>query len=152
MLKTLPDIQLPVTIQQFNPLMDSVVQLNIIDAGLSDRSQRALSIYFHTFDLWVKSGGKIDYRGREGHTRLLQDAANFCGSGNPVATRHGDLAAAHLAIDFHDTQVRLKQHNLPLLSTDVSKLIAQCPDLAEYSAEMEKRVGLLMDFCGKKPN
>lgn len=152
MLKTLPDFRLPISQSQFNPLMDSVVQLNIIDAGLSDRSQRALGIYFHTFDLWVKTGGRLDYRGRDGHARLVQDAMNFCGTGNPVATRHGDLAAAHLAIDFHDTQVRLAQNKLPLLSSDVSYLISQCPDLAEFSAEMEKRVGLLMDFCGKKPS
>lgn len=148
-LKLLPDLQFPVTLQQANVLMENVVQLNIIDGALSERTQRALGLYLHTFDLWVKSGGKVDYRGKDGHRRLIEDAMRFVGTGNPVATRHGDLAAAHLAIDWSDTQVRLA----PLgqaLSANVSELIGACPDLAEFSPEMEKRTGLLMDYWGKK--
>ena len=151
MLKLLPDMVLPVTQAQVNPLMDNLVQVNILDGALSERTQRALGIYFHTFDLWCKSGGKIDYRGRDGHRRLVEDAMRFCGSGNPVATRHGDLAAAHLSIDWSDTQVRLKAAGMPLLSANVSDLIGQCPDLAEFSKETEARTGLLMDYLGKKP-
>lgn len=150
MLRLLPDATFPITVQQFNPLMDDVCQLNIIDAGLSERSQRALTIYFHTFDLWVKSGGKVDYRGRDGHRRLVEDAMRFCGSGNHVATRHGDLAAAHLAIDYHDAQIRLIETSKPILPGYVSELLSQCADLAEFPPEMEKRVGLLMDYLGKK--
>lgn len=149
-LKLLPDMVLPVSGKQVNPLMDSVVQMNILDAALSGRVQRALGLYFHTFDLWCKSNGKIDYRGRDGHRRLVEDAMRFVGTGNPVATRHGDLAAAHLAIDWSDTQIRLTQAGMPLLSSNVSDLVGQCPDLAEFSEETEKRTGLLMDYLGKR--
>ena len=150
MLTLLPDLKFPLTKAQFNPLMDNLCQLNILDGALNEKVQRGLGIYFHTHDLWCKSGGAIDYRGPAGHQRLMQDAMTFCGSGNPVATRHGDLAAAHLSIDFSDTQVRLKAAGLPLLPSDVSALIGLCRDLSEYSPEMEKRVGLLMDMLGKK--
>ncbi len=130
--------------------MDGVAQLNIIDGALNERMQRALGIYFHTFDIWCKSGGRIDYTGRTCHARLVQDAMTFAGPGNPVATRHGDLAAAHLAIDYSDTAMRLKAVGATPLATNVSDLIGKCPDLAELSAEMEKRVGLFMDMLGKR--
>lgn len=150
MLKVLPDLTFPVTAKQADPLMDNLVQLNIIDAGLSEKTQRALALFFHTWDIWIKTGGKVDYRGPDGHTRMLQDGMAFVGSGNPVATRHGDLAAAHLAIDWHDTQMRLKKAGMPLLVGDVASLFDQCRDLAEYAIEIDKRVGLLMDYVGKR--
>jgi len=151
MLKLLPNGLFPITVQQFNPLMDNLVQLNILDAGLSDKAQRGIGLYLHTYDLWVKSGGAIDYRGHKGQERLLEDTMTFCGHGNPVPTRHGDLAAAHLAIDWHDTQVRCMSTGLPLLSTQTADLLNEARNLCEYSPEMEKRVGLLMDYLGKKP-
>lgn len=129
--------------------MSNVVQLNILDAGLSEKSQRALGLYFHTFDLWVKSGGKINYTGKDGHARLMQDAMAFVGPGNPVATRHGDLQAAHLAIDWHDSQMRLKAVNASL-SPEVAQLLVECRDLVDIPLETEKRVGLLMDYLGKR--
>lgn len=132
--------------------MDNLVQVNILDAGLNDKAQRGISLYLHTYDLWVKSRGVIDYRGPKGHQRLVEDAMTFCGHGNPVATRHGDLAAAHLAIDWHDTQNRCLMTGLPLLSTDNSALLNEARELSEYSPEMEKRVGLLMDWLGKRPS
>lgn len=150
MLKVMPNPTLPITLRQFDPLMDNLVRLNILDAGLSDKSQRGIGLYLHTYDLWVKSKGVIDYRGPAGHQRLMEDAMTFCGHGNPVPTRHGDLAAAHLAIDWHDTQIRCMQTGLPLLSTKTSDLLNEARDLCEYSPEMEKRVGLLMDWLGKK--
>ncbi len=152
MIKSLPNFRLPITLDQFNPLMDNLVQLNILDAGLNDKAQRGISLYLHTYDLWVKSRGVIDYRGPKGHQRLVEDAMTFCGHGNPVATRHGDLAAAHLAIDWHDTQNRCLMTGLPLLSTDNSALLNEARELSEYSPEMEKRVGLLMDWLGKRPS
>lgn len=151
MLKILPNFRYPITLDQFNPLMDNLVQLNILDAGLNDKTQRGIGLYLHTYDLWVKSRGVIDYRGPKGHQRLVEDAMTFCGHGNPVATRHGDLAAAHLAIDWHDTQVRCMQNNMQLLTTDRAALWGEARELCEYSPEMEKRVGLLMDWLGKKP-
>ena len=150
MLTLIPDIVLPVTQRQFDPLMNNLVQLNILDGALNEKIQRGLGLFLHTWDLWCKSNGRIDYRGPAGHARLIQDAMTFCGAGNPVATRHGDLAAAHLAIDFSDTQVRLKAHGLPLLPSNIADLINLCRDLSEYSPEMEKRTGLLMDVLGKK--
>jgi hypothetical protein len=151
MLTLLPDLKFPITKAQFDPLMSNLVKLNIIDGALNEKIQRGLGLFLHTHDLWCKSGGRIDYRGPAGHARLMQDAMTFCGPGNPVATRHGDLAAAHLSIDMSDTQCRLKDAGLPLLSWDVNDLINQCRDLSEYSPEQEKRVGLLMDMLGKKP-
>ena len=151
MLTLLPDLRFTITKAQFNPLMDNLVRLNLLDAGVTEKQQRGLGLYFHTFDLWCKSGGKIDYRGPAGHARLMQDAMTFCGPGNPVGTRHGDLAAAHLAIDFSDAQLRLKAHNQPPLSFDVNDLLSACRDLCEYSPQEERRVGLLMDALGKRP-
>src|SRR5208282_4299297 len=107
-LTLLPDLSLPITRKSIDPLYNDLVQLNYLDAGLPENTQRALGLMFHCWDLWVKTKGKIDYRGDAGHERLKQDSETFlCGS--PVATRNGDLSAAHLAIDYHDTQVRLKQ-------------------------------------------
>ena len=108
-LPLLPDLVYPVTKQQFDPLMTGVVQLNMIDGCLTEKHQRGLALSFHTFDLWCKSKGRIDYRGRTGHEWLIRDAMTFCGPGNPVATRHKDMEAAHLTIDFHDCQMRLKR-------------------------------------------
>lgn len=151
MLRLLPDIRFPVDHRQANALMENVVQLNILDGALNERVQRALGLYFHTFDLWVKSRGRIDYRGKDGHRRLLEDALSFVGHGNNVATRHGDLAAAHLSIDFHDCQSRLAEARQPLLSARVSDLTNECTNFVELPPELEKRVGLLMDYLGKRP-
>ncbi|HUD83437.1 MAG TPA: hypothetical protein VMQ67_08030 [Candidatus Saccharimonadales bacterium] len=131
--------------------MENVVLLNNIDAAIPEPTQRALGIMLHTHDLWCKSGGKIDYRGRDGHARLFQDAMNFCGTGNPVATRVGDLSAAHLAIDWSDTQVRLAEKKMPPITDNVNDLIVMCRDLSELTVMDEKRIGLLLDALGKKP-
>lgn len=89
MLVYLPDLKYPVSAAQADAMMQNLVQLNLMEAGLSEKDQRGLGLYFHTHDLWVKSGGRIDYRGRDGHSRLVQDAMTFVGPGNPVATRFG---------------------------------------------------------------
>lgn len=149
-LRLLPDIVYPITQNQVDPLMDNVAQLNTLDAGVTINQQKALTLYFHIFDLYVKSHGRIDYRGKDGQARLMQDAMTFVGTGNPVATRHGDLPAAHLSIDYHDTQTRLAQAGLPILSAVVNDLIAQCADLAAFPPQIENRVGLLMDYLGKR--
>ena len=150
MLKLLPDLTFPIFRSQVNPLMDGVVELNTLDAAIPENMQRALGLMLHTFDLWCKSGGKIDYLGEAGHARLVQDATTFCGSGNPVATRNGDLAAAHLSIDWSDTQIRLMTARMPLLPTDTNSLLVMCRDLYGLSITDEKRIGLLMDMLGKK--
>lgn len=152
MLKLLPDIKLPVTSRQFEPIHEGVVQLNILDGGLSDRAQRALGIYLHVIDLYVKTKGAVDYRGKDGKRRLLEDAMTFCGEGNPVATRHGDIAAVHLAIDWHDTAVRSIENKLPLPSAKVSDLLNESMDLVELPKELDVRIGVLLDALGKKRN
>lgn len=151
MLRLLPDLVLPVTPSQVNPLMENLVQLNILEAGLNDRYQRALSILFHTYDTFVKTHGRVDYLGLEGRKRMMQDAMAFCGHGNPVATRHGDLAAAHLAIDYHDTQERLRAAGIAPLPAVVSDLISMCMDLTTFSSQDEIRANLLLDYMGKRP-
>lgn len=150
-LSILPDIIFPVTKDQFDPLFRGVVQLNTIDASVTEQQQRGLTLFLHTYDLWVKSGGKIDYVSKGGQDRLVQDAMTFCGPGNPVATRHGDLAAAHLAIDFSDAQQRLKQAGWKSLPVSVNDLLKASVQLCGYPPETEKRIGLLMDYLGKRP-
>lgn len=74
----------------------------------------------------------------------------YCGSGAPIVTRHGDLAAAHLSVDFNDTQIRLKQAGYPLLPAAVNDLLAMSADLAAFPPQTERRVLLLLDFLSKK--
>lgn len=150
MLRMLPDLTFPVRPGSIDPLMDNVVQLNICDAGLNDRLQRALTLNFHIFDLYVKSGFKIDYRGEEGQRQMVADAMAFVG-GSTIATKHGDLAAAHLSIDYHDTQSRLAGASLPLLSSNVNDLIGASRKLADMPAQTEQRVALLLDYLSKRP-
>lgn len=140
----------PITRSQFDPLGDNLHQLNRQDAALTEQIQRALGVDLHCWDLWVKSGGKWDFRFKAGHERLKDAASVFCGDANPVSTRHGDLEAAHLSIDFHDSQTRLMQAGLPLLTTDVNKLISDCRDLYELSVIEEKRLGLVLDYLSKR--
>lgn len=149
-LRLLPDLLFPIRPGSINALMDNVQMLNIVDAGLNDRLQRALTLNFHIFDLYVKSGGGIDYRGEEGQQRMVQDAASFIG-GSTIASKHGDLAAAHLSIDYHDSQSRLKQADLPLLPSDVNQLIHMSRKLAEMPPQTEQRVALLLDYLSKRP-
>jgi hypothetical protein len=150
-LRLLPDLTFPLRRDAINPLMDNVMQVNIVDAGVTENMQRALGLMLHTWDLWVKSGGRIDYRGEAGHARMIQDAMTFCPQGCGLDTRHGEIAAAHLSIDFSDTQIRLLTAKLPLLPSDPSDLLRRCRDLYPLSVEDEKRVGLLLDMLGKKP-
>ncbi len=149
-LRLLPDLTWPITPVSINPLMDNVVQLNSIEAGIPDRVQRALTLNFHIFDLFVKSHSRIDYRGEEGRQRMVQDAMSFIG-GSTIASKHGDLPAAHLSIDYHDTQSRLAAAGLPALPSDVNELIAMSRKLADYPSQTEQRVALLLDYLSKRP-
>jgi hypothetical protein len=150
MLRIMPAMAAPITRRQFDSLADNLHQLNILDAGLTEQMQRALGIDLHCWDLWIKSKGKWDFRFNAGHERLKEAAEIFCGVGNPVAERHGDLTAAHLAIDFHDTQTRLAGTGQPLISPDVHHLLNECRDLYELTLTDEKRVGLVLDFLSKR--
>jgi hypothetical protein len=150
MLRTLPNLTFPVTRKTIAPLLDGVMNLNFLDAGLTENDQRALSIMLHTHDIWVKTNGRVDWRGRAGHERLKQDTETFI-CGYPITTRNGDLAASHLMIDFHDTQIRILGTGGTPLPNTVNGLLDLCPDLCQLSPDDEKRIGLLMDYCGKKP-
>jgi len=147
-LRMLPDLKFPIGPGALNPLMDNLVQLNIVDAGLNDRLQRALTLNFHIFDLFTKTG--IDYRSEEGRGKMVADAMAFIG-GSTIATKHGDLQAAHLSIDYHDTQSRLAHAGLPLLPADVNALIGMSRKLAEMPPQTEQRVALLLDYLSKRP-
>lgn len=150
MLRLLPDLTFPLGPTSINPLMDNVLQLNQLDAGIAERYQRALTLYFHIFDLFVKSHGRIDYRGEEGRQRIVQDATTFIG-GSTIASKVGDLPAAHLAIDYSDCQSRLKAAGLPAISSDVNQLIFECRKLADLPVQTEQRVALLLDYLSKRP-
>ncbi len=146
----LPDLQFPIKPGAINALMDNVQQVNTLDAGVPDRTQRALTLNFHIQDLFVKSHGRIDYRTEEGQRQMVADAMAFIG-GSTIASKQGDLPAAHLSIDYHDTQSRLAAAGLPLLPSDVNALIYLARKLADMPAQTEQRVALLLDYLSKRP-
>lgn len=148
MLRMLPDLAFPIGQGSINALMDNLVQLNLVDAGLNERQQFALGINFHIYDLLAKKG--LDYTGPAGHNRMMADSMAFVG-GAPVVTRHGDLAAAHLSVDYHDTQRRLAEAGLRPLPADVNLLLAMCADFTTFPPQIERRVLLLLDYLSKKP-
>ncbi len=147
-IKILPAATFPITAASINPLMTSLVMLNRLDAGLSEQSQGGLILYLHVMDLFIKSNGAIDYRGDAGLERLKGDAQRFAPS--QIVTRHGDLTAAHLAIDYSDTAIRTQQLGLPVPSGDVNKLVFDSREYAGMSTQLQKQIGLLLDWCGKK--
>lgn len=149
-LRMLPDLVAPITNRQIDALMDNVMKLNSVDAGIHERFQRALTINFHIYDLFVKSGGKWDYRGADGLNRLTQDATSFIG-GSTIASKHGDLPAAHLSIDYSDTQSRLAEHGFGLLPSNVADLLVMCRSLADLPPQTEQRIALLLDYLSKRP-
>ena len=93
MLTLLPDLVFPITSKQADALMVNMVQLNLMEAHLTEKQQRGLGLLLHVIDVFVKSGGRIDYRGLEGHRRLVDDAMSLAGRG--MGNRLGDLAACH---------------------------------------------------------
>lgn len=149
-LRLLPDLVWPLNSRQIEPLNENLVQFNVIEGGLSARQQKALNILFSISDRWVKSGGKLDYRGREGHRKLVEDAMNFVG-GSPVVTRHGDLAASHLALDYHDAQCRLIQAGQEQLPNAREALLALVKDISDMPIKLQDQLLVLLDYLAKKP-
>lgn len=148
MLKILPPIAFPITASSIDPLMSSLVQLNKLDAGLPESTQNGLAIFLHVFDLYVKSGGKIDYRSSAGLERLKGDAMRFAPS--QIVTRHGDLTAAHLSVDWSDTAIRATQVGLPLPSSDVNQLLHDSREFLGMTIQLERQIGCFLDYAGKK--
>lgn len=147
-LNILPNITFPVTSRQCNGLMDGVQALNLAEAGVDPRTQKALDILLHVVELYADTNGQIDYMGQEGHKRLFQDAVSFVPE--QVVTKHGDLRAAHLAIDFNNAQAKLKKAGLPLLTGNRDDLINQCRDILTLPLRSEERMGLLLSYLAKK--
>lgn len=147
-LRTLPDLVFPITPKQVNPLMDNLQQLNITEAGVDPRTQKALDIHFHIYELYADTGGRIDYTGQGGHARLYQDAVNLIPE--MIVTKHGDLRAAHLGLDFNNVQAKLNKAGMPLLTDKRDDLINQCRDILTLPLRAEERMGLLLSYLAKK--
>lgn len=148
LLYTLPDITFPVTSKQCNGLMTGVQVMNLAEAGVDPRTQKALDLELHIWELYADTGGRVDYTGQKGHARLYQDAVSFVPE--QVVTKFGDLRAAHLAIDFNNAQAKLKKAGYPLLSNNRDELINQCRDLLALPLRSEERLGLFLSYLAKK--
>lgn len=149
-LSKLPNLTFPVSSRQVNALMENVVKLNVLDAGIAERMQKALDIELHVQEIMADTGGAVNYTGADGHRRLVQDAMSFVGDGCPIATRHGDLKAAYLAIAFNDAQFKLAKAGMPLLSSDVQTLLGTVRDLLTMPPRTEDRIGLYLSYLRKK--
>lgn len=150
MLKELPKLVYPITPSQVNTLMEGVVQLNLINGGLNVNQQRALGILFDAFEIYAKSMGRVNYTGPEGHKRLFQDAMALAGPGTCLATRHGDLAAAHLAIDWNNATKRLVEAGMSPLTGDVGKLLELCRDLVPIPRQTDDSLGIVLRYAQAK--
>lgn len=131
--------------------MENLTQLNLVDGHLSKQQQLALAICFSISDRWVKSQGRLDYRERAGHERLLKDALNFVGA-TPIVSRVGDLAASHLSLDYHDAQTRLIQAGLPQLPNEREQLLEMVRDFIIMPVQMQDQILVLLDYLSKRPN
>lgn len=151
LLTQLPQLVFPITSKQADGMMDNVMKLNLLDAGVSERTQKALDLDFHCYEIKADTMGQVDYTGQEGHRRLLQDAMSFVGDGSPLVTRHGDLKAAFLAIAFNDAQAKLVKAGMPRLTNDVNLLIHSVRDLLTFPPRTEDRMGLFLSYLRKKP-
>ena len=149
-LTLLPDLIYPVTGAQINALMDNMVQLNLVDAGLTSRDQDAIDIMLDCYEIKAKTGGAIDYTGLDGHRRLHEDAMRLINDGNPIMTRHGDMSAAHLAIGFHDAQIHLRNAGMTLLPSNRDDLLSLARDILQFPKRTESRMGLFLRYLRKK--
>lgn len=148
MLNTLPPIHFPITSQQISALMDGVQQLNTIDAGLDHLQQKTLDNVLHVYELLADTHGKLDYRGEEGQRRLYQEAVTFVPEA--LITKHGDLRAAHLVINYNNAQAKLKKHGFPLLTTSKDELINMGRYLVALPLRTDERISLYLNYLAKK--
>lgn len=142
-----PDLAFPITSKQINPLMDCVQVFNLLDAGVEPRTQKALDVFLHIWELYAKTNGRIDYTGPAGHQRLFQDSCTLVPE--MIITKHGDLRAAHLGLDFTNAQMKLKGAGFPQLTNNRDDLINQCRDILTFPLRTEDRMSLLLSFLGK---
>ena len=149
-LTLLPDLIYPVTGAQINALMDDVVKLNLVDAGLTSRDQDAIDIMLDCYEIKAKSLGAIDYTGLDGHRRLHEDAMRLINDGNPIMTRHGDMTAAHVAIGYHDAQICLRDAGMTLLTSNRDDLLNLSRDILQLSKRTEARMALFLRYLREK--
>lgn len=149
-LSKLPNLTFPVSSRQVNALMENVVRMNVLDAGLSERDQKAIDIELHINEIMADTAGAVNYTGQDGHRRLVSDAFAFVGEGVPIVTRHGDLKAAYLAIAFNDAQAKLAKAGMPRLTDDVALLRNLVRDLLAYPVRTEDRISLFLSYLRKK--
>lgn len=140
----LKNLTFPLDPSHTDELLHNAMQFSILSKGVTERQQRALGLHFEIYALLARSKGTLDYTERAGHERLKTDAMAVMGGGNPIFTRHGDLAAAHLAIDWHNAQCRLKKAGLPLLADDTDALLVGCKDLVELPEKIEERLDMYL--------
>ena len=143
----LENLVFPLDATHTDELLHNTVQFNILGKGLTERQQRALGLHFDIHGLHAHSRGILDYRGRKGHERLKTDAMAVMGAGNPIFTRYGDLHAAHLAIDYHNTQIRLKKSGMPLMPMETEALLADCIDLVQLPEKLEERLDMYLRWA-----
>lgn len=147
-LSTLPPIHFPLTFQQVGALMDFVQKMNVVDAGVDPRTQKAADIEFHIYELLADTRGTRDYRGRDGHARLVQESMAFIPE--QLVTKHGDLRAAHLAINYNNAQAKLKRHGFAPMTDNRDTLVNECRDLLAFPLGTEERVSLYLNYLAKK--
>ena len=68
-----------------------------------------------------------------------------------VITKHGDLRAAHLGLDFTNAQMKLKQSGFSELTIDRDDLINGCRDILNFPLRTEDRMSLLLSYLAKQP-
>ena len=149
-LTLLPNLVFPVTGGQIAALMDNLVQLNLMDAGLTSRDQAAIDVMLDCYEVFAKTNGAVNYTGLEGHKRLHEDAMKLINDGNPIMTRHGDRDAAHLAIGYHDAQICLQTAGMPLLPNNRNDLLALARDITQFPKRTEDRMGMFLRYLKKK--
>jgi hypothetical protein len=148
MLTTLPELQFPVTRKQSAPLLQAVVQLNTIYAGMDERTQKAIGILLKTLELLADTDRKTDYTDPVGQARLFQDSEALVGDGTGLSTRIGDLRAAGLAIDFHNVFAKFKKKGWPL-TCEPGELRRLAIKYAQLSPRKLDEIGLMLSYLRK---
>ena len=144
---TLPNAVLPLTSDQADGIRTNMVQLNILDAGLNEQKIRAIGLEFKIQELNAKTRGAWNFTGRDGHERIKDAAMAF--THGAMVTRYFDLLAAHVAIDYHNCVVKLRNAGLPPIPNTVDGLLELTMDLAHWPPQMEERVDLVLSFLKK---
>lgn len=148
MLSTLPPIYFPITSKQVGVLMDNVQQLNVVDAGVNPLEQKTLDNILHIYELMADTHGALNYTGEEGQRRLFQEAVTFVPE--QLVTKHGDLRAAHLAINYNNAQAKLKKHGFPPITGDVNLLTNMGRYLVSLPMRTDERISLYLSYLAKK--